>query len=101
MPTSLRKPRRSSISFRIFPAISRSRGWASNVTKNAFASSSVIPVSASIARPRTFTASASGFRRRPPQSGQGVADMNFSSSCRASSLSTSLYFSVRSGTSPL
>src|SRR5664280_2703671 len=101
IPTSFRKPRRSPISFRIFPAISSSRGEGVRASKNAFASSSVSAVSVSMGRPSTSTASASGFNRRPLHAGQGEADMYISSSARASSLSTSLYLPSRSGTRPL
>ena len=43
----------------------------------------------SIERPPTFTASASGFSRRPLHSGQGSEDMYASSSARCSGFSVS------------
>ncbi len=75
IPTSFRKPRRSRISLRIFPAISISRAVGLSFVKKACASSSVSAVSVSIERSSTRTESASGFSRRPLQSGQAEADM--------------------------
>ena len=75
MPTLSRKRSRSRISFRILPAISRSRGVSARSSKNAITSEMVSEATSSMGRPPTRTASASGFRRRPRHAGHGSADM--------------------------
>ena len=75
-PTSTRKRRRSLISFRIRWAISicLSLSWPDSEENQSRAGRIARTETSEMFLPAIFTASASGFRRAPPQTSHGVSD---------------------------
>ena len=91
-PTSTRKLSRSRISLRIRTAISFCLGvsFSCSSENQRWASETESAVTSPISAIATFTASASGFSRLPPQDAQGVSLMKRPISSRTASESLSL-----------